>query len=222
MKALVKQAAGPGFVLRDVPVPTIRDNEVLIKVRRAGVCGTDVHIYEWDDWASGRCVPPFTVGHEFAGDVAQVGSMVTDVKRRRPGDGRGTHRGWAMHALPHGECARVPVHEGDRRRSRRLLRGVHRDAGDERLAPRRQHLLRRGRHPRSDGERLPHGAHGGHSGRDGAHHRVRADRDLRGGDLQGGGRVARDLLRCERHAARARAADGRDGRRASGRTWRRW
>ncbi len=80
MKALVKQAAGPGFVLRDVPVPTIRDNEVLIRVRRAGVCGTDVHIYEWDDWARGRCVPPFTVGHEFAGDVSQVGSMVSDVK----------------------------------------------------------------------------------------------------------------------------------------------
>lgn len=80
MKALVKLAAGPGFELRDVPVPTIRDNEVLIKVRRAGVCGTDVHIYDWDAWASGRCVPPFTVGHEFAGDVAQVGSMVTDVR----------------------------------------------------------------------------------------------------------------------------------------------
>lgn len=80
MKALVKETAGPGFVLRDVPVPTIRDNEVLIKVRRAGVCGTDVHIYDWDAWASGRCVPPFTVGHEFAGDVAQVGSMVSDVK----------------------------------------------------------------------------------------------------------------------------------------------
>ncbi len=80
MKALVKQAAGPGFTLRDVLVPTIRDNEVLIKVRRAGVCGTDVHIYDWDDWARGRCVPPFTVGHEFAGDVSQVGSMVSDVR----------------------------------------------------------------------------------------------------------------------------------------------
>jgi threonine 3-dehydrogenase len=80
VKALVKQAAGPGFTLRDVPVPTIRENEVLIKVRRAGVCGTDVHIYDWDDWARGRCNPPLTVGREFAGDVAQVGSMVSDVK----------------------------------------------------------------------------------------------------------------------------------------------
>ncbi len=80
MKALVKETAAPGFTLEDVPVPTIRDDEVLIRVRRAGVCGTDVHIYEWDDWARGRCHPPFVVGHEFAGDVSRVGSLVTDVR----------------------------------------------------------------------------------------------------------------------------------------------
>jgi len=76
----VKATAGPGFELREVPQPKIRDNEVLIRVRRAGVCGTDVHIYEWDAWAQGRCRPPFTVGHEFAGDVVQVGHLVTDVR----------------------------------------------------------------------------------------------------------------------------------------------
>ena len=80
MKALVKTTAGPGFTLQDVAEPTIRDDEVLIRVRRAGVCGTDVHIYEWDDWARGRCKPPFVVGHEFAGDVVRVGSLVTDVR----------------------------------------------------------------------------------------------------------------------------------------------
>jgi threonine 3-dehydrogenase len=80
VKALVKESAGPGFVLKDVPTPAIRDDEVLIRVRRAGVCGTDVHIYEWDDWAKGRCKPPFVVGHEFAGDVVQVGKLVTDVR----------------------------------------------------------------------------------------------------------------------------------------------
>ena len=80
MRALVKTTAGPGFVLKDVPRPQIRDDEVLIKVRRAGVCGTDVHIYDWDAWAQGRCRPPFTVGHEFAGDVVEIGRLVTDVK----------------------------------------------------------------------------------------------------------------------------------------------
>jgi threonine 3-dehydrogenase len=80
VKALVKERAGPGFALKDVPEPRIRDDEVLIRVRRAGVCGTDVHIYEWDDWAKGRVKPPITVGHEFAGDVAEVGKLVTDVR----------------------------------------------------------------------------------------------------------------------------------------------
>lgn len=80
LKALVKDKAAPGFTLTEVPEPEIRDDEVLIRVRRAGVCGTDVHIYEWDDWARGRCHPPFVVGHEFAGDVARVGSLVQDVR----------------------------------------------------------------------------------------------------------------------------------------------
>jgi len=80
VKALVKETAAPGFALRDVPEPRIRENEVLIRVRRAGVCGTDVHIHDWDDWASSRCRPPFIVGHEFAGDVVEAGRLVTDVK----------------------------------------------------------------------------------------------------------------------------------------------
>lgn len=66
--------------MSDVPVPEIRDDEVLIRVRRAGVCGTDVHIYDWDQWAQNRCRPPFTVGHEFAGDVVRTGKLVTDVR----------------------------------------------------------------------------------------------------------------------------------------------
>ena len=80
MRALVKETAGPGFVLRDVPVPKILGNEVLIRVRATGVCGTDLHIFDWDDWSAGRCKPPFTVGHEFAGEVAEVGKLVTEVK----------------------------------------------------------------------------------------------------------------------------------------------
>ncbi|HXY32419.1 MAG TPA: L-threonine 3-dehydrogenase [Gemmatimonadaceae bacterium] len=80
MRALVKESAGPGFKLREVPEPIIRDDEVLIRVRRAGVCGTDVHIYDWNDWARGRCRPPFVVGHEFAGDVEAVGGLVGDVR----------------------------------------------------------------------------------------------------------------------------------------------
>ena len=72
MKALVKESAGPGFVLKNVPEPRIRDDEVLIRVRRAGVCGTDVHIYDWDAWAQGRIKPPIVVGPEFAGEVVHL------------------------------------------------------------------------------------------------------------------------------------------------------
>jgi threonine 3-dehydrogenase len=64
----------------DVPKPSIREDEVLIRVRRAGVCGTDVHIYAWDEWARGRVKPPIVVGHEFSGDVHEVGRLVTDVR----------------------------------------------------------------------------------------------------------------------------------------------
>ena len=80
MRALVKAGPTAGFALRDVPVPSIREDEVLIRVRSAGVCGTDVHIHDWDAWAQGRCRPPFTVGHEFAGVVERVGGLVTSVQ----------------------------------------------------------------------------------------------------------------------------------------------
>jgi threonine 3-dehydrogenase len=79
VRALVKESPVEGFVLKDVPIPSIREDEVLIRVHRAGVCGTDVHIHDWDAWAQGRCRPPFTVGHEFAGVVERVGGLVTDV-----------------------------------------------------------------------------------------------------------------------------------------------
>ena len=73
MRALVKESAGPGIVLRDVPVPTCGPTEVLIQVHHAGVCGTDLHIWEWDSWASNRLKPPVVIGHEFAGRITQLG-----------------------------------------------------------------------------------------------------------------------------------------------------
>lgn len=60
--------------LRDVPTPGCGPSDVLIRVHAAGVCGTDLHIWEWDAWASGRLKPPLTVGHEFAGRIEQLGA----------------------------------------------------------------------------------------------------------------------------------------------------
>ncbi|WP_145292292.1 L-threonine 3-dehydrogenase [Pirellulimonas nuda] len=83
MKALVKQSAEPGLWLADAPEPTIGINDVLIKVHKTGICGTDVHIYNWDAWAKRTIPVPMVVGHEFVGRVAEVGSNVIDF---RPGD----------------------------------------------------------------------------------------------------------------------------------------
>jgi threonine 3-dehydrogenase len=83
LKALVKARAEPGLGLEDVPVPTIGRDDVLIRVLRTGVCGTDLHIYEWDGWAQANVPVPLVIGHEFVGEVVDVGS---EVRELHPGD----------------------------------------------------------------------------------------------------------------------------------------
>ena len=83
MKALVKKKAERGLWLDEVPVPEIAINEVLIKVLRTGICGTDLHIYKWDAWAQRTIPVPMVVGHEFVGQIVEVGAMVRDF---HPGD----------------------------------------------------------------------------------------------------------------------------------------
>ena len=78
MKALVKSKAEPGLWLEEVPGPEIGINDVLIQVDRASICGTDLHIYKWDDWARKTIPVPMVVGHEFVGEVVKAGSNVAD------------------------------------------------------------------------------------------------------------------------------------------------
>jgi threonine 3-dehydrogenase len=78
MKALVKSRPEKGLALSEVPVPEIGINDVLIRVDRASLCGTDAHIYQWDAWASKTIPIPLVIGHEFAGEIVEVGSNVTD------------------------------------------------------------------------------------------------------------------------------------------------
>src|SRR5204862_4722950 len=80
MKAVVKANAGPGVEIREVPVPSAGAGQILLRVLRAGVCGTDLHIWEWDAWAQGRMHPPVTVGHEFVGEIVEIGADVTGLK----------------------------------------------------------------------------------------------------------------------------------------------
>ena len=89
MKALIKKLAEPGLWLDEVPTPAIGPNDLLIKVRKTAICGTDIHIQNWDDWAR-RTVPvPLVIGHEFVGEVAAVGTAVTgfSVGERVSGEG---------------------------------------------------------------------------------------------------------------------------------------
>ncbi|HET7521894.1 MAG TPA: L-threonine 3-dehydrogenase [Bacillales bacterium] len=80
MKALRKQRREKGAELQAVRIPSIKHDEVLIRVEATSICGTDVHIYKWDEWAAGRINPPYTFGHEFAGVVVETGRHVTTVK----------------------------------------------------------------------------------------------------------------------------------------------
>ncbi|HET7119720.1 MAG TPA: L-threonine 3-dehydrogenase [Solirubrobacterales bacterium] len=83
MKALVKTEAAPGLTLTEVPEPEIGINDVLIRVQKTGICGTDLHIHSWDAWAQATIPVPLVIGHEFVGEVVEVGSNVNDF---RPGD----------------------------------------------------------------------------------------------------------------------------------------
>ena len=77
MRALVKREAGPGIWMEDVPIPTPGTNEVLIKVEKTAICGTDLHIYLWDDWARRTIKPGLVIGHEFVGRIETLGDGVT-------------------------------------------------------------------------------------------------------------------------------------------------
>lgn len=83
MRALVKQEPAPGLVMTEVPEPEIGINDVLIRVDRTGICGTDLHIEEWNAWAQETVPVPLVIGHEFVGEIVEVGSNVSDF---RPGD----------------------------------------------------------------------------------------------------------------------------------------
>lgn len=78
MKALVKKKSEPGLWLEEVPTPDIGINDVLIKIKRTAICGTDMHIYNWDSWAQKTIPIPMVIGHEFVGEIIEVGYNVND------------------------------------------------------------------------------------------------------------------------------------------------
>ncbi len=89
MKALVKQKAEKGLWLQECPVPEISEDDVLIRIKRTAICGTDMHIYNWDEWAQNVIPVPMIVGHEYGGEIVAIGSKVTNLKigQRVSGEG---------------------------------------------------------------------------------------------------------------------------------------
>jgi threonine 3-dehydrogenase len=80
MKALVKRSAEPGIWMEDVPTPTVSMNEVIVKVEKTAICGTDLHIFNWDDWSQRTIQPPLIIGHEFVGEIVELGPGVVNYR----------------------------------------------------------------------------------------------------------------------------------------------
>ena len=89
MKALAKLKAEKGIWMIDAPVPEIGPEDVLVKIHKTGICGTDVHIYNWDEWSQKTIPVPMITGHEFAGEIVELGAEVTNLKvgQRVSGEG---------------------------------------------------------------------------------------------------------------------------------------
>jgi len=120
MRAVVKTGSGPGFELQEIPVPEISDYEILVNVKAASICGTDLHIYHFDPWAEDRIKLPLVVGHEFSGEVAKIGKHVTRVKE-----------GDTISAESHvicGKCDMCRTGKGHLCRNTQIL-GIDRDGG---------------------------------------------------------------------------------------------
>jgi threonine 3-dehydrogenase len=125
MPAIVKAKAEPGLWLEQVPVPEVGSDDVLIRTKKASICGTDVHIYNWDAWAQKTIPVPMTIGHEFVGEIAATGSNV-----------RGFAEGDLVVGEGHITCgpSPVPEHPGCRRQSSRRMGRVRCDSRDQCVA----------------------------------------------------------------------------------------
>lgn len=117
MHALAKTQAGPGLTLIETPVPHPGPRDALVRVTASSICGTDVHIYNWDAWSQSRIKPPLILGHEWAGEIVELGSQVTDWKVGEHVSAEGHLVDWTCAACRHGEphlCVNVKVIGVDR------------------------------------------------------------------------------------------------------------
>src|SRR6187402_675163 len=112
MRAIVKPTAAPGLIMTEVPVPSPGLNDVLIKIRKTSICGTDVHINKWDAWAQRTIKPPLVIGHEYVGTIEDVGAGVTGFSKGQIVTGVGVNRDGAFAdyvSIPASNVWKVPV-----------------------------------------------------------------------------------------------------------------
>ena len=114
MKALVKSKAEPGLWAEEVDVPEPGPNDVLVSIHKTSICGTDLHIYNWDEWSRKHVEVGTVIGHEFAGKVEEVGSSVKGFEKGDVVSGEG-HRLRSLPQLPRGEAPPLQEHRRGRR-----------------------------------------------------------------------------------------------------------
>ena len=161
MFALVKARPGKGLELTKVPIPKVGYGEVLIRIRKTAICGTDLHIYNWDAWSQRNIVPPLTIGHEYVGVIEELGEGVEGLQVGQRGQRRGPHHLRPLPQLPGRQRPVVQVHQRRGRQPGRRVRAVPVPSGEKRgahgrVAPGgRGVLLRRlrQRHPHRAGVR---------------------------------------------------------------------
>ncbi|STI82087.1 threonine 3-dehydrogenase NAD(P)-binding protein [Escherichia coli] len=115
MKALSKLKAEEGIWMTDVPVPELGHNDLLIKIRKTAICGTDVHIYNWDEWSQKTIPVPMVVGHEYVGEVVGIGQEVKGFKNRRSRFWRRPYHLRSLSQLSWRSYPSVPQHDRRRR-----------------------------------------------------------------------------------------------------------
>ena len=190
---------GPGFRLAEVPIPSIGPTDVLIAVEKAGLCGTDYHIYAWDAWAQHRIKPPLVVGHEFMGTVAAIGDAVRSVHVGERVSAEGHIADLTCLLCRTGQRSYLRASQNHRRRSRRRVCRIHLDSGVQRVAARSGDSGRICRDLRSARQRRAYGHGGRRQRQERRHHRRRIDRAH--GDT---GRACRrcELRLCHRRQSR--------------------
>ena len=212
MKALAKLERAPGLTLTRVKKPEVGHNDVMIRIRKTAICGTDMHIWKWDEWAQKTIPVPMHVGHEYVGEIVEMGQEVRGFASRRPRLRRRAHHLRLLPQLPRRAAASVPKHDRRRRQPRGRVRRVSGDPGLQRIQDSGRYLRRPGVDLRSVRQRNAHRAvvQPGRRGR--ADHRRRSDRHHGRGDRPPRRRAPRGDHRRQRLPARSRAAHGRDAR----------